>query len=72
MNGSIGWFRVSDNDRYDGATPTNFTAPERTAVPDVDGNTVGLWAVDEGAGTTVADSSGNSNNGTLSNGTWGT
>ena len=33
---------------------------------------VGAWAFDEGAGTTTADRSGNTNTGTLSNATWST
>src|ERR1700722_9160448 len=32
---------------------------------------VGYWAFDDASGTTAVDSSGNSNNGTVSNASWG-
>src|SRR3990170_7060226 len=45
-------------------------APEAQAAAPTNG-LVGYWAFDEGSGTTAGDSSGNGNNGTLTNGpTW--
>ena len=59
--GAIDEVRVSNAVRYTG----NFTS---TPVPFAsDANTKGLWHLDEGSGTTVADSSGNGNTGTLVN-----
>ncbi len=67
--GASGWYchgtldevRISSTARYtdtfDPCTAVNFT---------VDENTVAYWKFNEGSGTTAADSSGNSNNGTLS------
>lgn len=65
-NGRIGWVRISNNVRY--AAP--FTAPDRLIPPAVDANTVRLFAMDEGTGTTITDSSANAANGLLVNGTW--
>lgn len=59
--GAIDEVRVSSVARYTAA----FT-PQRRFTED--GNTVGLWHFDEGSGTTAYDSSGNANNGTLTNG----
>lgn len=68
--GAIGWARISNNARY---TPgTNFIPPARTSPPANDANTVRLFAMNEGSGTTITDSSSNAQNGTLSNGTWNT
>jgi hypothetical protein len=51
-----------------GSTVTNFTI----GTTNVSGPSglVGWWKLDESAGTTAADSSGNGNNGTLSGGAW--
>ena len=43
-----------------------FLQPGKYTAPDI--NTVGIWHLDEGTGTATADSSGNGNNGTLTNG----
>lgn len=45
------------------------TAPDRTALG-TPGGLVGYWAFEEGAGSTVADLSGNSNAGTIFGATW--
>jgi hypothetical protein len=57
--GAMDEVRVSDVVRYTG----DFEVPTGPYV--VDGNTIGLWHFDEGAGQLVNDISGNSNNGTL-------
>lgn len=63
-DGAIGWIRISDNIRY----TTDFIPPR--AFPANDGNTVRLFNMNEGTGTTIADDSTNAQNATLSNGTW--
>ena len=72
LTGSLGWARISDSDRYDGDTPTNFSPPDRLTVPSVDVNTVGLWPMNEGFGSVAGDLSTNGNDGTISNGSWQT
>lgn len=52
FSGWIDEVRISDNVRYTGA----FTPPGAPFTPDT--NTVGLYHIDEGSGTTVLDSSG--------------
>jgi hypothetical protein len=64
LNGVIDEVRLSRSARY----TANFTEP--TAAFSNDANTVGLWHLNENAGTTAADSSGNSLTATLSNATW--
>ncbi len=66
--GANGWFRVSDNIRY----TSHFKPPSPCNPPAVDGNTMLLIKMDEGAGIVVADSSGNGNDGqiTMGNGRW--
>lgn len=66
LDAFVGWHRISKVVRY---TDT-FTLPALDEPPEIDANTVLLVTLDEGAGTSIADSSGNGNNGTLSNGTW--
>jgi hypothetical protein len=63
LRGFIADVRVSDNERYS----ATFT-PEKQLASDA--NTMGLWKLDEGSGTTVADGSGNDNTGTISGATW--
>ncbi len=63
MRGFIADVRVSDSERY----TATFT-PERQLASDA--NTLGLWKLDEGTGTTAADGSGNGNTGTISGATW--
>jgi hypothetical protein len=66
FRGKIGWVRISNNLRYTGTlTPTARKAP-----PATDGNTIRLFKMDEGAGTTITDASANAQNGTLANGSW--
>jgi hypothetical protein len=68
--GRIGWGRISSTVRY---TPsTDFTPPPRGICPAGDANTVRLFPMNEGTGTTITDLSSNAQNGTLSNGTWKT
>jgi hypothetical protein len=54
--------RISNVARY----TANFTVPSSPFASDA--NTKALWHMDEGTGSTTADSSGNSNTGTLNNG----
>src|SRR5581483_12494229 len=61
FSGVIDEVRISNVVRYTGS----FT-PSGPYVADA--NTKGLWHFDEGSGSTVADSSGNGNTGTLVNG----
>ena len=71
LNGAIGWCRISNiATRY--TVGTNFIPPPRGAIPANDANTVRLFAMNEGSGTTITDYSTNAQNGTLSNGTWNT
>ena len=59
FTGEVDEVRVSNTIRYTGAFKPSampFTA---------DASTMGLWHLDEGAGTTTVDSSGNNNNGSL-------
>jgi hypothetical protein len=71
FDGSMGWLRLSDNDRYDGLNETGFTAPARTTIPTVDANTVALWPMNEGYGTVAGDIGANNNDGTITDGDWG-
>lgn len=57
-NGTIDEARISSSVRY-----TNTFTPLRRYATDT--NTIALWHFDEGSGTSVADSSGNGNTGTL-------
>lgn len=64
---TTGWMRVSTGLRW----VADFVAPAKTPAPTTDGTTVLLLRQTEGAGASVADSSGNGNNGTLYGGyTW--
>jgi hypothetical protein len=60
FDGDISEIRVSTSLRYNAATYDVPTAPFTT-----DANTVGLYHLDDGAGTTPNDSSGDGNDGTL-------
>ncbi|MBE0574034.1 hypothetical protein IH575_03965, partial [Candidatus Dojkabacteria bacterium] len=64
--GLMGWTRISNSIRY----TTNFTPPSRLNPPANDANTVRLFLMNEGVGTTITDSSTNAQNATLSDGTW--
>lgn len=67
FDGAIALIRVSSNQRYSGSTYTVPTAPFVD-----DANTIGLYLMDEGSGTTMGDSSGNGFDGELINSpTWG-
>jgi hypothetical protein len=65
-NGALGWLRISNSIRY----TANFIPLARNAPPANDANTVRLFKMDEGLGTTITDYSTNAQNATLSNGTW--
>ena len=54
------------------AAPVTWTMTTSAAPPPPGSSLVAAYGFNEGAGTTVADSSGNNNNGTLSNATWAT
>ena len=69
MTGSVGWYRLSNNDRY--SHTTNFTPPAQASPPATDGNTILLVHMDEGAGVTVDNETGAAAlDGTILNGTW--
>jgi len=70
-DGKMGWYRISDNDRLGHGVNFASSIPPRTTTPEVDGNTVGLWPINEGSGTVANDLSANENDGTISNGVWG-
>lgn len=70
FNGRMGWMRLSNNDRYNGAAGDSFSPPSRRVTPALDANTVGLWPINEGTGSTADDISTNNNNGTIANGVW--
>lgn len=69
-DGSIGWTRIANNDKL--GVGVDFTAPSRTVIPTVDANTVSLWPMDEGYGTVAGDIGTNDNDGTITDGDWGT
>jgi hypothetical protein len=61
--GDLGWVRLSNTIRY---TDT-FDPPSRFTPPDLDANTIELWPVNEGQGTTIAATvSSPTNDGTFS------
>lgn len=64
--GQLNWVRISNIARH----TSNFTPPSLTTCPPADANTVLRLALDEGSGTTANDTSGNSNNGTITGATW--
>jgi hypothetical protein len=71
FDGKIGWVRLSDNDRYGGASDTGFTVPGRYPAPATDVHTIEQWNLDEKFGTTAAAQvSSPTNDGTIANGTW--
>jgi formylglycine-generating enzyme required for sulfatase activity len=60
---SLSTIRISDNIRYGSDfTPASFLTD--------DANTAALWLIDEGAGSSIDDSSGNGWNGTVNGATW--
>jgi len=70
-DGLIAWARISNNDRYDAATPTNFTPPAKDVPPEIDANTVEQWNFNEGSGSnTAAEVSSPTNDGTITDCTW--
>lgn len=66
LQGRGGWVRISNVVRY----TTTFVPQTRFIAPTVDANTVRLFKVNEGTGTTITDYSANAQNATLFNGTW--
>jgi len=66
LQGDLTWFRVSNIARH----TSNFTPPSLTICPHADMNTVLRLALDTGTGTSAADTSGNSNNGTITGASW--
>jgi hypothetical protein len=66
MSGSIGWVAIHNNDRYNHGT--NFTPP---IAPTHDANTVEIWYLNEGTGTTAAAHVNTPTlDGTITAGTW--
>jgi len=68
FDGSMGWIRISDSDCLGGAAGVNFTPQPHSLPPETDANTVLLYKMNEGAGASLTDSSGNNNTGTISDG----
>lgn len=69
-HGDFAWLRISNAHRW--TIGQNFTAPEMAAAPAVDGNTLELWAFDDGSGAAAAASVTPANAGTLVGAvTWG-
>lgn len=68
-NGYWGWIRISNNIRY--TVGVNFAPPNRAYPPANDANTVRLFWVNEGTGTTLTDKSTNLQNASIDTGTWG-
>jgi hypothetical protein len=66
LEGAMGWWRISNNIRYTDA----FTPPSRSVYPAVDANTVRLFKMNEGEGTTINDSSANAQDATGVDTTW--
>lgn len=66
FTGKGGWARISNSIRY----TSPFTPISRLYPPANDANTIRLFKMDEGTGTTITDSSSNAQNGTLANGSW--
>ena len=66
IHGNVGWIRISNIMRY----TAPFIPPSRLLYPTVDANTVRLFKMNEGTGTTIIDYSANAQNATLTNGTW--
>lgn len=64
FQGAHGWIDWSNNIRDVTSVISRITPP----TPDA--NTMAIWLANEGAGTALADTSGNGNNGTIANGTW--
>lgn len=67
FQGRIAWVRVSDTIRY----TTTFTPAAKNAPPAIDANTVEQWNLNEGAGSSAAAQVNSSNNGALTDVTWG-
>src|SRR5207244_11060895 len=64
--GTIYNYRVKSADASGNlATSTNFTFSTAPPQPPPTSGLIGYWPLDEGTGTTTADSSGNNNNGIL-------
>ncbi|KKN00032.1 hypothetical protein LCGC14_1141940 [marine sediment metagenome] len=70
--GDLGWHRLSNSDRFDGATQTNFSPPGRIDPPAIDGDTVEQWDYRDGRGLAVVASVTAANDGaiTLGAGEW--
>jgi len=67
--GAIGWYRISNNDRYNHGS--DFTPPDRTNPPATDANTLLLVPVNEGAGLTLDNAQGAADrDGTITNAKW--
>lgn len=67
FNGTILWVRLSDNVRYSAA----FNVPSAFVPPASDANTIAVWQLEEGAGTTADNAEGTAAlDGTISGATW--
>jgi len=66
LTGIIDEIRISSGVRYS----TNFSVPSTEFTNDA--NTIALFHLNEGSGTSITDASGNSNDGTINGATWST
>jgi PKD repeat protein len=68
-DGDIAWVRVSDSVLY----TATFTPPARDVPPETATTTVEQWNLNDGTGTTAAaEEDSTTNDGTITDGTWGT
>lgn len=69
VEASMGWTRISDNDRY--SHGTNFTPPPRQLPPSSDINTIEQWNALDGSGTTLsAEENSPTNDGNMTDVDW--
>lgn len=68
MQMDVQWLRISSGARFPVGVP--FTPPDRCAPPAVDGTTLELWAMDEGAGAVTAASVVPANQGAMTDCVW--
>ncbi len=70
--GTVHHFRVKSSDAAHNQAVSGDFAFTTTSLPDIDSGLVAAYSFDEGAGTTAADSSANSNSAVIANATWTT
>ena len=67
LAGRAAWIRLSNNKRY----TSNFTPDAKDSPPAVDANTIEQWNFNDGSGATATAEVNSSNNGTITDGSWG-